>query len=117
MRRQQGAGGGARGERAPALPCCCCCLHSCTPRCRRRPCPARLPPEAFGLTLVWALVAIYEKTDSALVSRAALAAIVLLAILSMASVLRRPGAEPARQHDSDSAREAREPLRPSLDGP
>lgn len=83
--------------------------------------PPRLssPPTlaAFGLTLCWALVAIYEQTESTLVSRAALAAIVLLAVLLMLSVLRRPGAEPARHADSDSAREAREPLRPSLDGP
>ena len=82
---------------------------------RNSPAPALTPPArlaAFGLTLVWALVAVFEHTDSTLVGRAALAAIVLLAVLSIASVLRRPGPEPRYEHP-----DVHEPLRPSLDGP
>ena len=56
----------------------------------------------------------YEKTESTAVHRTALAAIILLACLSVASVLRRPGGpQPAPGHDH----EARQPLRPSLDEP
>lgn len=69
-------------------------------------------PAAYGLTLVWALVAVFEHTDSTPVHRTALAAIVVLAVLSVASVLRRPG---ARQPESSHDHEARQPLRPSLD--
>lgn len=69
---------------------------------------------AYGLTLVWALVAVFEHTDSTPVHRTALAAIIVLAILSVASVLRRPG---ARQPESGHDHEARQPLRPSLDEP
>lgn len=69
---------------------------------------------AYGLTLVWALVAVFEHTDSTDTKRTALAAIIVLAILSVASVLRRPGArQPESSHDHD----ARQPLRPSLDEP
>ena len=71
-------------------------------------------PAAYGLTLVWALVAVFEHTDSTPVHRTALAAIIVLAVLSVASVLRRPG---ARQPESSHDHEARQPLRPSLDEP
>lgn len=72
-------------------------------------------PAAYGLTLVWALVAVYEQTDAPGVRRAALGAIVLLAVLSIASVLRGPGRQP--QHGPSADAEARQPLRPSLDEP
>lgn len=79
--------------------------------------PAPPPPTccaAYGLTLVWAFVAVFEKTVSAPVRHAALAAIVVLAVLSIASVLRAPGREP-RHAGGDH--DARQPLRPSLDEP
>ncbi|KAL4437254.1 hypothetical protein ABPG75_004393 [Micractinium tetrahymenae] len=63
---------------------------------------------AYGLTLVWALVAVYEHTDAAVVRHAALAAILLLAVLSIASVLRRPGPPPVYEHGEHT-----EPLRPT----
>lgn len=71
-------------------------------------------PAAYGLSLVWALVAVFEHTDSAVVRHTALAAIVLLAVLSIASVLRRPGPPPVYEHGEHT-----EPLRPtaSLDEP
>jgi hypothetical protein len=59
---------------------------------------------------VWALVAVFEQTESAAVRHTSLGAIVALAVLSIASVLRRPGPEP--QYDSF---DEHEPLRPSLD--
>jgi hypothetical protein len=65
---------------------------------------------AYGLALVWAFVAVYEKTESVAVRNSALGAIVLLAILSIASVLRRPGQEPHFEPVG-----TREPLRPSQD--
>ncbi|EFN53001.1 hypothetical protein CHLNCDRAFT_137452 [Chlorella variabilis] len=65
---------------------------------------------AYGLALVWAFVAVYEKTESVAVRNTALGAIVLLAVLSIASVLRRPGQEPHYEPVG-----AREPLRPSQD--
>lgn len=84
-------------------------LHVCT----SLP-PSVLSPAAYGLTLVWALVAVFEHTDSTDTKRTSLAAIIVLAILSVASVLRRPGAQqPESSHDHD----ARQPLRPSLDEP
>ena len=79
------------------------------------PDPARPPAlrcsAAYGLTLVWALVAVFEQSESAVVRHTALAAIVLLAACSIASVLRRPG-EQRPPGDAD----VRQPLRPSLDG-
>lgn len=76
------------------------------------PLPSTPRPAAFGLTLVWALVAVFEHTGSPLVRRASLVAIVLLAVLSIASVLRRPGPQPQYEHP-----DVREPLRPHPDGP
>ncbi|KAL4855847.1 hypothetical protein ACK3TF_003614 [Chlorella vulgaris] len=64
----------------------------------------------YGLTLIWALVAVFEKTESVPVRNVALGAIVVLAVLSIASVLRRPGREP--QYEPVGTRE---PLRPSVD--
>lgn len=100
----------------PLLPWLCTLMHA---RCAAlahaasNPFPRTLTA-AYGLTLVWALVAVFEHTDSTPVHRTALAAIIVLAILSVASVLRRPG---ARQPESGHDHEARQPLRPSLDEP
>jgi hypothetical protein len=74
------------------------------------PAPSALCSAAYGLTLVWALVAVFEQSESAAVRHSALAAIILLAACSIASVLRRPGERPLGDAD------VRQPLRPSLDG-
>lgn len=50
----------------------------------------------------------YEHTDAPVVRHTALAAIVLLAVLSIASVLRRPGPPPVYEHGEHT-----EPLRPT----
>lgn len=91
------------------------CLPPPMPACpltRCLPSPPAWPPPcaAYGLALVWAFVAVYEKTESVAVRNTALGAIVLLAVLSIASVLRRPGQEPHYEPVG-----AREPLRPSQD--
>lgn len=57
---------------------------------------------------MWALVAVFEHTEAAAVRHTALAAIVLLAVLSIASVLRRPGPAPVYEHGEHT-----EPLRPT----
>ncbi|PSC73558.1 hypothetical protein C2E20_3081 [Micractinium conductrix] len=66
---------------------------------------------AYGLTLVWALVAVYEQTQAPAVSKTALAAVIVLAVLSIASVLRRPGPPP--QYETFPDHDAHEPLRPA----
>lgn len=61
---------------------------------------------AFGLTIVWALVAIYKATPSAAVRLAAVAGVGVLTIGCVASVLRRRGGG-----GEAAAAEEREPLR------
>lgn len=107
LREHDTGGLGLHASRAPSRPLPR--RPSLTARSRHTPSPA---PAAYGLTLVWAFVAVYEETESTAVSRTALGAIVVLAVLSIASVLRRPGPEPRYEHT-----DAHEPLRPSLDGP
>ena len=62
---------------------------------------------AFGLTLVWALVAVFEQSQSATVRHTAVAGIAALLLGCLASVLPRRPAAPAEA----AAWEERQPLR------
>ena len=44
---------------------------------------------AYGLTIIWALVAVYEQTPSPLVKNTAVAALAVVGVVSLLSVLRR----------------------------
>jgi len=60
---------------------------------------------AYGLTLLWAFVAVYEKTESTPVQHTALVAIALVLLGCLASVLRKQQPEP-----SPTDWEVRQPL-------
>ncbi|GAB4821575.1 hypothetical protein N2152v2_008621 [Parachlorella kessleri] len=69
---------------------------------------------AYGLTLIWAFVAVYEKTGSLMVRNTAVAALAAVGAVTLLSVLRRrpvPGGGIPLQSTNSADIEARQPLR------
>lgn len=67
---------------------------------------------AFGLTLIWAFVAVFEKTQDEIVRHASLAGIVLLLLACGVSVLKKK-----EMNNIDDDFESRQPLRSVTEEP